>query len=312
MLRRCIDQRRAHTFPTVTEKVGSLEETVTRLQEQLHQERRALAQASASRTEEWDWEDEMQRRTPRIRALIEARPRTQAFGISAAALLILLLTPGLLTLPGTGVMRLLVPAALLLGGAGLATLLALRSVRARLVEHAHGAHERAQKIAHLIGEHTDRRRRHLERLCEVEAARRNVAAATDAQKEQGKEVLLLKLHRAELRQHLALAQAMQSHLGADSPGARSGAATASPPAHEWPLEVPPHRHPTYAPALCAGRRAEYHHELRIGVRRVEWSSALACGLKHLRLSDDPFYAAAPAGEGTPQDQPLPAEPRERA
>lgn len=297
ILHRCMEERRTRRFEVESEEIPSLEEKAVQLRERLHAARHALLQESPPAEEGWDWEDEMRRQTPLLAGRIEARPRPRAFAIVLAALLVLLLAPALLTVPGAGPLRLLPPALLLLGGGLAASALALHRLRSALKDAADAALKSARRIALRISERLERQRRHLERLCEAEAARYDEAGAREALAERGREVLLLRYHRDALQHHLRLARTLRSFHAADLPDHSFAPAATSGPQRQSirdrSLEEPPHRHPVYAPARCTGTRNETTHELRIGARHLPWTSSLSRGLRHVRLVVDPIYTGDP-------------------
>jgi hypothetical protein len=307
MLRRCISDRRARHFTMVAETIASLDDQAARMSERSRAARKRLVQETSHREENWDWEDEIRSQTPRLRAILEARPRQQAFVIFTAATSLTVLATALATVPGFGVTRLLIPAVLLLGGCALATALSIRSLKVPLEEYAHSTLERAQKIAHLIGERVDRQLRHLEALCEVDVARRNEATVARAQQDQGKDVLLLRLHRRELQHHLSLVASLQ-RLFAAPPAGGSDELSADLDGN-WPLDLPPQRHPGYSPVLCTAPAVSQQHELLVGTRRIGWESDHLRGLRGLCLRTDRYYepmAHGATAENPPSPLPTPS------
>jgi hypothetical protein len=310
MVRRCISDRGARQFTLVTQTIASLDDEAARMSERARAARKRLIQDASHREESWDWEDEIRSRTPRLRAILEARPRQQAFIIFTAAMSLTVLVTALATVPGTGVARFLIPTALLLGGCALATALSIRSLKVPLEEHVHSTLERAQKIAHLIGERVDRELRHLEALCEVDVARRNEETVARAQQDQGQDVLLLKLHRRELQRHLSLVGTLQRLFPALAAGASSDR-PAAPPDGTWPLGLPPHRHPGYSPLLCAASAVTQQHELLVGTRSIAWESKHLRGFLSLCLRADRYYGPMAHGataENPPSPLPTPDPP----
>ena len=89
----CMKDWRTRRFETTARPVPNVTEFAAELRERLHAARRALAKESQPRWDAPDWEQEMQRLTPRVHGLIEARPRPQAFWVFTAGMLVLLTAP---------------------------------------------------------------------------------------------------------------------------------------------------------------------------------------------------------------------------
>ena len=302
LVRRCTREWRTREFRPTPREVADVAGKAEELGRRLEESRRALATGDRLREDgaEFDWDDDMRRMTPRVHALLDARPRLQATAVFSAVLLLLLLTPVWLTLPPSRpvAVRLETVALLLAGSAGV-LYGTLSTLRGRLHAQANEAYGRAVEITSGVLNHAERRRRHLTALCEMEVARRNDAQAQAALRAARRRTLMLKHHRAALERHLELARAFaRCHPAAPSavpPSSRvegDGAARAA--TREWPVDVPPHLSPVYAPALCAGARAEEAYEVRVGARVLRRASSLIVGLHHIRLGDDVIFRR-PAG-----------------
>ncbi|HLM67390.1 MAG TPA: hypothetical protein VK358_07680, partial [Longimicrobium sp.] len=94
----CMKDWRTREWETTARPVPNVTEFAAELRERLHTARRALAKESQPRWDAPDWEAEMQRLTPRVHGLIEARPRPQAFWVFTAGFLVLLAAPLLLAM----------------------------------------------------------------------------------------------------------------------------------------------------------------------------------------------------------------------
>lgn len=306
LVRRCLKEWRARKFERTERTVDAITELVSELGEQLEQARRALARPTRIREQNVDWEAEMQRMTPRVRSLIESRPRPRAFAISTAALLLLLVPPMLMTLPPAEASRTLPAVLLVLGGGALVTWGVLGLLRGRLHDETHQALERAQEISKDIVEHVNHRKEHLAALCTVEVARRNAAEGQDAQNRAGRVMRLLRFHRKELADHRRLVETFARNAPAR--------AVPTPPAWEadevrrvapgWDVELPPPWNPAYAPALCTGLPKEQSYEVRVrgGARVIRRNSSRLRALQRLQLVDDIIYnrsANGPAESGGP-------------
>lgn len=309
LVRRCMRAWRGRTFAPVERAVERIAEKAEELRKALDERRRSLARQTRHRRAGPEWNEQMQGMTPRLSALIEARPRPRAFFIFTGAMLLLMAIPALLTLPRVPVQRDLPVAAIVFTAAGLATWHVLRRLRGELHLQAHQARELAQVASHRVAERAGRRNRHLEQLCEVEVARRNDAAAQRALQAAGERRRLLAYHRGEIDEHLRQARAFAAY---HSPGAAPVVAQPFPgdepatPARDWPVNLPPHQNPAYAPALSAGARGETGYEVRVGARVQQRRTTRLRGLSHVTLVEDLVYAPTPGrsseGDGGPADR----------
>ncbi|HEX2205210.1 MAG TPA: hypothetical protein VHG91_18015 [Longimicrobium sp.] len=304
LVRRCMREWRTRTFSPAERAVTDVAERAKETARLLEEARTRLARETRGR-EVPDWDEEVRRMTPRLHAVLDARPRPRAFAIFCAALLFLLSLPVLGVFPRVGLQGRLGTSILLLTGAAAMTWSVLQSLREELRDEAHRALERARETSARISEGVDRRKAHLAALCEVEVARRNDAEARAALRLAGERTMLLKHHRAELERHLQLARAFAAHQalgqrGLAPPPPPEGEA-AAPLAKSWPVELPPFQNPAYAPALCTGAPREQPYEVRLGARVVRRSSPRVRGLRHVELADDFIYrpvagGVAPAGD----------------
>ena len=305
LVRRCMREWRTRTFTPAERAVTNVAEVAKETARRLEEARARLARETRGR-EVPDWNDEVRRTTPRMHAVIDARPRPRAFAIFCGALLVFLLVPVLLVFPRVGLQGRFATALILLTGAASVTWSVLRTLREGLRDEAHQALERARETSARISERVDRRKAHLAALCEVEVARRNDAEARAALRLAGERTMLLKHHRAELERHLQLARAFAAHqaLGqrGPAPPPPPEADDAAPLARSWPVELPPFQNPAYAPALCTGAPREQPYEVRLGARVVRRSSSRVRGLRHVELTGDFIYRPvsgagdAPAGD----------------
>jgi len=302
----CMKDWRTRRFETTARPVPDVTEFAAELRERLHTARRALAKESQPRWDTPDWEQEMQRLTPRVHGLIEARPRPQAFWVFTAAMLVLLSAPLLLAM-GRGTAGRVDTAVLVLGiGAGAAWWV-LRGLRKRLHDETHHARERGREISKDVHAQVDRRKRHLAALCAVEVARRNDAVAQEAARAFGERTRLLKHHQREIAQHRDRARKLAQ---AAALGASAGSAPPSTDADDAPpaalqTDRPPHANPVYAPALCAGipRERPYEVRVRAGAMVIRRGSVRLRGLQYVQLGDDILYR--PVRGALPADAPAP-------
>jgi hypothetical protein len=305
----CMKDWRTRQFETTARPVPSVTEFAAELGERLHAARRALARESQPRWDTPDWEAEMQRLTPRVHGLIEARPRPQAFWVFTAGLLVLLTAPLLLAM-GRGTAGRVDTSVLVLAiGAGAAWWV-LRRLAKRLHDETHHARERGREISKDVHAQVDRRKRHLAALCAVEVARRNDAVAQQAARAFGERTRLLKHHQREIAQHRDRARKLAQ---AAALGATAGSAS-SPPAAEADeappaalrTDRPPHANPVYAPALCAGipRERPYEVRVRAGAMVIRRGSVRLRGLRYVQLGDDILYRPVRgASAAAPTDPP---------
>jgi hypothetical protein len=292
----CMKDWRTRDFETTARPVPNVTEFAAELRERLHTARRALAKESQPRWDAPDWEAEMQRLTPRVHGLIEARPRPQAFWVFTAGMLVLLTAPLLLALGRGTAGRIDTAVLVILIGAGAAWWV-LRRLSTRLHDETHHARERGREISKDVHAQVDRRKRHLAALCAVEVARRNDAVAQQAARAFGERTRLLKHHQREIAQHRdrgrKLAQA--AALGAPASSAPSSVSTSTdadeaPPA-ALQTDRPPHANAVYAPALCSGIPRERPYEVRVrsGAMVIRRTSTRLRGLQHVQLGDDILY-----------------------
>lgn len=288
----CMKDWRTREFETTARPVPNVTEFAAELRERLHAARRALAKESHPRRDAPDWESEMQRLTPRVHGLVEARPRPQAFWVFTAGILAVLAAPLLLAMGRGTAGRVDTAVLVLLIGAG-AVAWVLRGLRHRLHDETHHARERGREISKDVHAQVDRRKRHLAALCAVEVARRNDAVAQQAARAFGERTRLLKHHQREIAQHrdrarkLAQAAALGAPAGAPPPSIETDEA---PPA-ALQTDRPPHANPVYAPALCAGIPRERPYEVRVrsGAMVIRRGSVRLRGLQYVQLADDILY-----------------------
>ena len=307
VVRRCMREWRGRVFETTERSVASIADYAAEARETLHAARRALAAQARPRGDAPEWEREMQRLTPRVQALIEARPRPQAFLLFTSVLLVLLVAPLLMTMPPGAAGGRMATAVLVLAGAAGAAWWVLRGLRAGLHDETHVALERASEIRKDVQEGVERGKRHLETLCAVEVARRNDAAAQQAAAAAGERTLLLKFHVDALRQHRERAAAFARNTAPGLPALGAAAEGDGAPPVELRIHLPPHESAVYAPALCAGAPQERPYEVRIraGATVIRRASSRIRGLLHLQLADDVLYRPVRGAASTP-DAPPPA------
>jgi hypothetical protein len=286
MLQKCLEGRTGRRFDTAAETCHSLGDEARRVEGRLAAAREKVNKLVPAREERWDWDAEMRSRTPRMKALLEARPRPQAFVVFTALAVLLALVTALPTVPDPGAASLIPPALLVLAGVAVATALSIRSLHAPMVQHARAMLERSQRISKLIGERVDRQRQYLEALCEAEAARQDMEAIARARVQQKWHRSLLTFHRDQIRRHLSLIEPLKRLLPTALPDASTSGRT-----REWPLEVPPHRHDGYVPWRrgAAGATSEFEFLVGTQCRKYTWTLT---GLDRIGLRADRYYEPA--------------------
>lgn len=304
----CMKEWRGRAFETTPRTVDSTADHAAQVRERLHAARRALAGTQHPRRDEPDWEAEMARATLRVHALLEARPRPQAFFVFTAFLIPLLVLPVLLTLPRDPAGDVAAAVLVLAGGAGAAAWV-LRRLSGRLHLETHRAQTRGREVSSGVQQQVDRRKRHLAALCAVEVARRNDAVAQEAARAFGERMRLLKFHQRELAAHRdragKFARACAPGRPA-SPAPAPAADEAPPAAAPLRIEQPPHLNAVYAPALAAGIPRERPYEVRVrsGAMVIRRASTRLRGLLHVQLGDDIIYRPVQGGPpGAPAAEP---------